>query len=236
MQRRDSAQARGHANARYPPTRSRNLRRAVPPDVHDSLRPRDCFDPLLQCLRSRQDHVAVLRVISGSRLPAPKPPADDLRHGEPTRDFTYVANVFDACACVRSARASGNWSTSRRWRISLNQLFRRSRRGWRGTWNRPTRRSLGDVRIHSGHFQGPTAPGYQPIVSFEDGLKAPSSGTGPDRRRVSSSDLSRHPRRARGDAGGRAFLLNIRICSAHSASPRAPRDRRTAYHGQGWRS
>jgi len=95
--------------------------------------------------------------------------------GEQTRDFTYIANVVNGV--LRAAEAPGasgqiiNVATGGR--ISLNQLFEEMRRligaDVRPTYA-PTR--AGDVRDSQAEIsKARTLLGYEPIVSFEDGLK-----------------------------------------------------------------
>jgi UDP-N-acetylglucosamine/UDP-N-acetyl-alpha-D-glucosaminouronate 4-epimerase len=95
--------------------------------------------------------------------------------GEQTRDFTYVANVVAGVllAC-ESPRASGeiiNVATGGR--ISLNVLFEAMRR-LIGADVRPQYEEVrtGDVRDSQADITKAAALlGYQPHVSFEDGLR-----------------------------------------------------------------
>jgi nucleoside-diphosphate-sugar epimerase len=95
--------------------------------------------------------------------------------GEQTRDFTYVANVVDGVLRACEARnASGeiiNVATAGR--ISLNALFRSMRDMIGGTVEPtylPARQ--GDVRDSQADITKAKALlGYEPIVSFEEGLK-----------------------------------------------------------------
>ena len=95
--------------------------------------------------------------------------------GEQTRDFTYVANVVDGVlrACEAPGASGEVINVATGGRISLNQLFRTMRDVVGGTVE-PT---YGDVR--SGDVRDSQADiakaqrllGYQPTVSFEEGLK-----------------------------------------------------------------
>jgi nucleoside-diphosphate-sugar epimerase len=96
--------------------------------------------------------------------------------GEQTRDFTYVANVVDGV--LRASQAPGasgeviNVATSGR--ISLNQLFRTIRDLVGGTvepvYQEPR---AGDVRDSQADIsKARRLLGYEPTVSFEQGLKA----------------------------------------------------------------
>jgi nucleoside-diphosphate-sugar epimerase len=96
-------------------------------------------------------------------------------NGEQTRDFTYIANVVHGV--LRAAEAEGasgqiiNVATGGR--ISLNQLFEEMRTligaDVRPNYA-PTR--AGDVRDSQAEItKARTILGYEPIVSFEDGLK-----------------------------------------------------------------
>jgi UDP-N-acetylglucosamine/UDP-N-acetyl-alpha-D-glucosaminouronate 4-epimerase len=95
--------------------------------------------------------------------------------GEQTRDFTYVANVVDGVlrACD-AAEANGeviNVATGGR--ISLNQLFRTMRDVVGGTLE-PAYADVrsGDVKDSQADIaKAQRLLGYQPIVSFEEGLK-----------------------------------------------------------------
>jgi nucleoside-diphosphate-sugar epimerase len=95
--------------------------------------------------------------------------------GEQTRDFTYVANVVDGVlrAC-EAAKASGeviNVATGGR--ISLNRLFS-AMRDVIGVDVEPTylEARQGDVRDSQADIgKAKTLLEYEPIVSFEDGLK-----------------------------------------------------------------
>jgi len=96
--------------------------------------------------------------------------------GEQTRDFTYVANVVDGV--LRASQAQGasgeviNVATSGR--VSLNQLFRTLRDLVGGTvepvYKEPR---AGDVRDSQADIsKARSLLGYEPTVSFEQGLKA----------------------------------------------------------------
>ena len=94
--------------------------------------------------------------------------------GEQTRDFTYVANVVDgvlkACEAPRASGEIINVATGGR--ISLNTLFRAMRDIIGGTVEPtylPGRQ--GDVRDSQADITKARALlGYEPIVSFEEGL------------------------------------------------------------------
>ena len=95
--------------------------------------------------------------------------------GNQTRDFTYVANVVDgvlrACEAPRASGEVINVATGGR--ISLNQLFEEMKKLVGGTvspvYADPRR---GDVRDSQADIsKARELLGYQPIVSFEDGLK-----------------------------------------------------------------
>ena len=95
--------------------------------------------------------------------------------GNQTRDFTYVANVVDGVlrAC-ESPRASGeiiNVATGGR--ISLNELFHEMRKLVGGTITPVYQESRkGDVRDSQADItKARELLGYEPIVSFEDGLR-----------------------------------------------------------------
>jgi nucleoside-diphosphate-sugar epimerase len=95
--------------------------------------------------------------------------------GEQTRDFTFVANVVDGV--LRALEAPGaqgqviNVATGER--ISLNRLFATMRELIGSNVNAsyaPARR--GDVKDSLADIKrAQTLLGYQPIVSFEDGLR-----------------------------------------------------------------
>ena len=95
--------------------------------------------------------------------------------GEQTRDFTYVANVVDgvlrACDAPKASGEIINVATGGR--ISLNTLFRSMRDIIGGTVEPtylPARQ--GDVRDSQADIAKAKALlGYEPIVSFEDGLE-----------------------------------------------------------------
>jgi nucleoside-diphosphate-sugar epimerase len=95
--------------------------------------------------------------------------------GEQTRDFTYVANVVDgvlrACEATEASGEIINVATGGR--ISLNTLFRSMRDVIGGTLE-PTYlpERQGDVRDSQADIAKAKALlGYEPIVSFEEGLK-----------------------------------------------------------------
>jgi nucleoside-diphosphate-sugar epimerase len=96
-------------------------------------------------------------------------------NGEQTRDFTYVANVVDGVlrACEAPGASGEVINVATGGRISLNQLYKTMRDVVGGT----VEPAYGDVR--SGDVKDSQADiskaqrllGYQPIVSFEEGLK-----------------------------------------------------------------
>jgi nucleoside-diphosphate-sugar epimerase len=95
--------------------------------------------------------------------------------GEQTRDFTYVANVVDGVLRASNApNASGeviNVATGGR--ISLNQLFQAMKAVAGGTVN-PTYAEPRAGDVHDSQADISKARrilGYEPSVSFEDGLK-----------------------------------------------------------------
>ena len=93
--------------------------------------------------------------------------------GEQTRDFTYVANVVDGVLRACTADASGeviNVATGGT--ISINELCRRMAQ-LAGVDIRPeyVEARLGDVRNSQADIsKARRLLGYEPIVSFEDGL------------------------------------------------------------------
>ena len=94
--------------------------------------------------------------------------------GEQTRDFTYVANVVDgvlrACEAPNASGEVINVATGGR--ISLNELFRKMR-DVAGASVEPTHAETraGDVRDSQADIsKAQRILGYQPIVSFEEGL------------------------------------------------------------------
>jgi nucleoside-diphosphate-sugar epimerase len=95
--------------------------------------------------------------------------------GEQTRDFTYVANVVDgvlrACSAPGASGQVINVATGGR--ISLNQLFR-AIRDLTGAQVEPTYAGsrAGDVRDSQADItRARELLGYEPAVSFEDGLR-----------------------------------------------------------------
>jgi nucleoside-diphosphate-sugar epimerase len=95
--------------------------------------------------------------------------------GEQTRDFTYVANVVDgvlkACEAPRASGEVINVATGGR--ISLNELFEVMRK-LVGADVRPNygEARAGDVRDSQADItKARELLGYEPIVSFEDGLR-----------------------------------------------------------------
>jgi nucleoside-diphosphate-sugar epimerase len=95
--------------------------------------------------------------------------------GEQTRDFTYVANVVDGVlrACDAPGASGQIVNVATGGRISLNQLFESMRR-LIGADVRPTYADAraGDVRDSQADIRlAQQVLGYEPIVSFEDGLQ-----------------------------------------------------------------
>jgi nucleoside-diphosphate-sugar epimerase len=95
--------------------------------------------------------------------------------GEQTRDFTYVANVVDgvlrACEAPNASGEIINVATAGR--ISLNRLFE-TMRGLVGATVQPTYAEprAGDVRDSQADIRkAKELLGYEPIVSFEEGLR-----------------------------------------------------------------
>ena len=95
--------------------------------------------------------------------------------GEQTRDFTYIANVVDgvlrACEVPQAAGEVINVATGLR--ISLNELLR-VLNGLVGGNVQPVYKEprAGDVRDSQADIsKAKTLLGYEPAVSFEDGLK-----------------------------------------------------------------
>ncbi len=95
--------------------------------------------------------------------------------GEQTRDFTYVANVVDgvlrACEAPHASGEAINVATGGR--ISLNQLFRTMRSLAGGTVEPAyAEQRAGDVRDSQADItKARRILGYEPTVSFEEGLK-----------------------------------------------------------------
>jgi nucleoside-diphosphate-sugar epimerase len=95
--------------------------------------------------------------------------------GEQTRDFTYVANVVDGVlrACDATGASGQVINVATGGRISLNTLFEKMR-GIIGGTVQPTYADprQGDVRDSQADVRkAREILGYQPTVSFEDGLK-----------------------------------------------------------------
>ena len=102
-------------------------------------------------------------------------PAKIYGDGEQTRDFTYVANVVDGVlrACEAPAANGQIINVATGGRISLNTLFE-TMRGLVGATVQPTyvEPRPGDVRDSQADIRkAREILGYQPIVSFEDGLR-----------------------------------------------------------------
>jgi nucleoside-diphosphate-sugar epimerase len=95
--------------------------------------------------------------------------------GEQTRDFTYVANVVDGVlrACEAPAVSGEVINVATGGRVSLNQLFR-TMRDLVGRTVEPTYGELrpGDVKDSQADIsKAQRLLGYQPHISFDDGLK-----------------------------------------------------------------
>jgi nucleoside-diphosphate-sugar epimerase len=95
--------------------------------------------------------------------------------GEQTRDFTYVANVVDGVlrACEAPGASGQIINVATGGRISLNQLFE-TMKGLTGATVEPTYAEprAGDVRDSQADINlAARLLGYEPFVSFEDGLK-----------------------------------------------------------------
>jgi nucleoside-diphosphate-sugar epimerase len=95
--------------------------------------------------------------------------------GEQTRDFTYVANVVDGVlrACEAPGASGEVINVATGGRISLNQLFR-TMRDLVGATAEPTYKDgrSGDVKDSQADIaKAQRLLGYQPTVSFEEGLK-----------------------------------------------------------------
>src|ERR671912_294932 len=95
--------------------------------------------------------------------------------GEQTRDFTYVANVVDGVlrACEAPGASGEVINVATGGRISLNQLFEEMRQlvgaDVKPAYAEPR---AGDVRDSQADIsKASRILGYQPTVSFEDGLK-----------------------------------------------------------------
>ena len=96
-------------------------------------------------------------------------------NGEQTRDFTYVANVVDGVlrACHAKDASGEVINVATGGRISLNQLFQ-TVRDFVGAQQEPiyAETRAGDVRDSQADIEkARRLLGYQPTVSFEDGLK-----------------------------------------------------------------
>jgi nucleoside-diphosphate-sugar epimerase len=95
--------------------------------------------------------------------------------GEQTRDFTYVANVVDGVlrACDAAGASGEVINVATGGRISLNQLFREMR-DLIGASVEPAYEETraGDVRDSQADItKARTLLNYEPIVSFEEGLR-----------------------------------------------------------------
>jgi nucleoside-diphosphate-sugar epimerase len=95
--------------------------------------------------------------------------------GEQTRDFTYVANVVDGVlrACEAPGASGQVINVATGGRISLNELFETMRRivgvDVQPVYAEPR---AGDVRDSQADIsKARTLLGYEPIVSFEEGLR-----------------------------------------------------------------
>jgi nucleoside-diphosphate-sugar epimerase len=96
-------------------------------------------------------------------------------NGEQTRDFTYVANVVDGVlrACDAPGASGEVINVATGGRISLNQLFEAMRRIIGATVEpRYAEPRAGDVRDSQADIaKARRILGYEPTVSFEDGLQ-----------------------------------------------------------------
>jgi nucleoside-diphosphate-sugar epimerase len=95
--------------------------------------------------------------------------------GEQTRDFTYIANVVDGVlrACEAPGVSGEVINVATGGRVSLNELFRTMRDLVGGTVE-PTYAEVrpGDVKDSQADIaKAQRLLGYQPAISFEDGLK-----------------------------------------------------------------
>jgi len=95
--------------------------------------------------------------------------------GEQTRDFTYVANVVDGAlrACDAPGASGRVINVATGGRISLNQLFQ-TMRALVGATAEPiyAEARVGDVRHSQADItQARRLLGYEPTVSFEEGLR-----------------------------------------------------------------
>ena len=94
--------------------------------------------------------------------------------GEHTRDFTYVANVVDGVlrACTAESASGEVINVATGGRISLNTLFKTIRELVEGERRADLRGPAGRRRegLAGRHLEGAPILGYQPTVSFEDGL------------------------------------------------------------------
>ncbi len=95
--------------------------------------------------------------------------------GEQTRDFTYVANVVDGVlrACEAPGASGEVINVATGGRISLNQLFE-TMKGVVGATVQPSYTELrsGDVKDSQADItKAQRLLGYQPTVSFEEGLR-----------------------------------------------------------------
>ena len=95
--------------------------------------------------------------------------------GEQTRDFTYIANVVDGVlrACEAPGASGEVINVATGGRISLNQLFQTMRRMIGASVDPKYAESrAGDVRDSQADIaKAQRLLGYEPIVSFEDGLQ-----------------------------------------------------------------
>jgi nucleoside-diphosphate-sugar epimerase len=95
--------------------------------------------------------------------------------GEQTRDFTFVANVVEGVlqACVSPAANGEIFNIATSGRISLNELFE-TMKSIVGAGVEPIYADArrGDVRHSQADIsKARTLLGYEPHVSFDDGLK-----------------------------------------------------------------
>ena len=154
-------------------------RRAVPADVHAAVRPRDRLDPLLQRLRAApgSDSSPYSGVISvfATALIENRVADDPRRRRADPRLHLRRQRRRRRAARVRRARRERGSDQRRDRRADLAQPVVQddAGRGRRDAWSRPTRTSAaGDVKDSQADIaKAQRLLGYQPIVSFEEGLK-----------------------------------------------------------------
>ena len=152
-------------------------RRAVSADVHAALRAGDGRIRYFNVFGPRQDptspYSGVISVFATALLEKRSPTI--YGDGEQTRDFTYVANVVDGVlrACEAPGASGRNHQRGDR-RPDLAEpavrgdaQARRRRRRSRST----PQRARGRARLAGRHPEGRRLLGYEPIVTFEEGLR-----------------------------------------------------------------